>query len=179
MLRRFRPPLRPRRRLVRPMGAVDGAASVLATASEAIAVNAAAFCSNSRLGSGAVTRGAEEGFVASSAPAVSRGGSAPRRAAASWAFVFHSERRKRSAAVEYHFAASRLWPAASKWRANSKATIASPVFSNRFESCPAGSLPVRARRIRAVICFQSAIRWPDCSSGGLWAPAARGIHRTL
>src|ERR1700692_3428870 len=37
--------------------------------------------------------------------------------------------------------------------------MASRVFSYKLESCPTGSLPVRARRIRAVICFQSAMCW--------------------
>src|SRR5262249_12180102 len=53
--------------------------------------------------------------------------------------------------------------------------MASRVFSKRFESCPTGSLPVRARRMRAVICFQSAIQWlgVHCNSGRGWLPAAR------
>src|SRR5215470_41274 len=48
--------------------------------------------------------------------------------------------------------------------------MASRVFANRFASCPAGSLPVRALRILAVICFQSAIQCRHSSSEGPLLP---------
>jgi hypothetical protein len=50
---------------------------------------------------------------------------APKRTAASCAFVFQSARRKRSAAALYHFAASALFAEVSKYFANSNATMAS------------------------------------------------------
>jgi len=49
--------------------------------------------------------------------------------------------------------------------------MASRVFENRLDSCPAGSLPVRALRMRAVICFQSAIRCEHSSSHAPVLPA--------
>jgi len=101
-------------------------------------------------------------------------GAPPRRATASCAFVFQSARRKRSAAVAYHFAASPVCATVSKYLPSSKATMASRVFSKRLVSCPTGSLPVRARRILAVICFQSAIGvgW-DCNSRTADGPVLR------
>src|SRR5262249_28651949 len=103
--RRLRPPLRPRRRLERPGAPPDAAGSVAGMLSDAMAVNAAAVCSKGSAGSGAGTGAADE---VTSGAVILDGDSPPKRAAASWALVFHSERRKRSAAVEYHFAASAL-----------------------------------------------------------------------
>jgi hypothetical protein len=125
--------------------------------SETMASNAAALCSKGIPGSGI---GTGSNIEEASALAVFAPGSPPKRTAASCAFVFQSARRKRSAAVLYHFAASALFAEVSKYFANSKATMASWVFSYSAESWPAGSLEVLARRMRAVICFQSAIKVP-------------------
>jgi len=95
---------------------------------------------------------------------ISAGEVAPRRVALSCALVFQSARRNRSAAVRYQRPASAAFPVDSRKRASSNATMASRVLVKRFDSCPAGSFPVRARRIRAVICFQSAIQWRHSSS---------------
>src|SRR4029077_2010622 len=128
--------------------------------SETIASNAAAFCSkgmpDSGMGNGSFSDEASSLLLVGAFPPVA----APKRTAASCAFVFQSARRKRSAAVLYHFAASALFAEVSKYLASSKATMASCVFSYSAESCPAGSLEVLARRMRAVICFQSAIEVP-------------------
>src|SRR5215472_14129611 len=51
--------------------------------------------------------------------------------------------------------------------------MASRVFANRFDSCPAGSFPVRALRIRAVICFQSAIQCRHSNSVAPLLPTKR------
>jgi hypothetical protein len=129
----------------------------LETAPETMASKAAALCSKGIPGSGIGTgSNTDEASTLLALPP----GSAPKRTAASCAFVFQSARRNRSAAVLYHFAASAFIAVVSKYFANSKATMASCVFSYSAESCPAGSLEVLARRIRAVICFQSAIKVP-------------------
>ena len=149
-LRRLRPPRRPRlrRRFSSESTSVDepfdspavGASVSSATSvSEALegapfsetifdpaldtmASNAAALCSNGIPGSGMGTgsNNNEATALPLFAPA-----SPPSRIAASCALVFQSARRKRSAAVLYHFAASPFIAEVSKYFANSKATMAS------------------------------------------------------
>ena len=136
---RLRPPRRPRlrRRFSSESTSVDGPAasetpSVAPTSTaeelndasepETIASNAAAFCSKGIPGSGVGTGSVKDEASALLAFAP---GSAPSRTAASCAFVFQSARRKRSAAVPYHFAASALFAEVSKYFASSKATMAS------------------------------------------------------
>src|ERR1700688_128035 len=92
------------------------------TALETIASNAAALCSKGIPGSGT---GTGNNTDEASALLAFVPGSAPSRTAASCAFVFQSARRKRSAAVLYHFAASAFIADVSKYFANSKATMAS------------------------------------------------------
>jgi hypothetical protein len=92
------------------------------TAWEAMASNAAALCSKGIPGSGTGTGSDHD---EASALLAFPPGSAPSRTAASWALVFQSARRKRSAAVLYHFAASPFIAEVSKYFANSKATMAS------------------------------------------------------
>jgi hypothetical protein len=87
-----------------------------------MASNAAALCSNGIPGSGMGTGSNDD--EASALPLFAPG-SPPSRRAASWALVFQSARRKRSAAVLYHFAASPFIAEVSKYFANSKATMAS------------------------------------------------------
>jgi hypothetical protein len=59
--------------------------------------------------------------------ALPAGSAAPSLVKASSAFFFHSARRKRSAAMVYHFTASSLISAFSWIRASSQATMASRV----------------------------------------------------
>jgi len=137
-LRRLRPPRRPRRRRgpsaagLDAEPAPDGASSCSSEACSScsdgamMASNTVALCSNGSPGSGIVREGAIAGRSDCDS---SSGASPPSRTAASCALVFQSARRKRAAAVVYHFAASAFWLAVSKWRASSKATIASCVFS--------------------------------------------------
>jgi hypothetical protein len=91
-------------------------------ASETMASKAAALCSKGIPGSGTGTGNNTD--EASALPAFAPV-SVPSRTAASCAFVFQSARRKRSAAVLYHFAASAFMADVSKYFANSKATMAS------------------------------------------------------
>jgi hypothetical protein len=94
--------------------------------------SAAASCSNGRDGSG-VGNGdnlnTKSSLIGAAVSNVISPGTSPSRSAASCAFVFQSARRKRSAAAEYHFAASAFCPEVSKYFASSNATIASRVFS--------------------------------------------------
>jgi hypothetical protein len=92
------------------------------TALETIASTAAALCSKGIPGSGT---GTGNNTDEASALLTFVPGSAPSRTAASCAFVFQSARRKRSAAVLYHFAASAFIADVSKYFANSNATMAS------------------------------------------------------
>ena len=177
-LRRFRPPRRPRRRrplsvdcfslagdfAVASTGCVsfsdsdsEDSVDIVSAGAEAVASKIMALSSNGAPSSGTGSTGGRSCGKSSCESPVPVG-SPPSRVAACCAFVFQSARRKRVAAVVYHLAASAFWLAVSNTRANSKATIASCVFSKSVDSCAAGSLPVRARRMRAVICFQSAIR---------------------
>src|SRR5204862_8217908 len=169
-----RPPRRPRRRLFLSGPEEGGVFTEPSTACWISLVTAtddsraSGFCSNGKSGSGV---GSGDGVKANStfgrAPASSgiSPGAPPRRTAASCALTFQSERRNLSAAAAYHFAASAFCPEVSKNLASSNATIASRVFWYRFESGPAGSLLVRARLRRAVICFQSVIFGLHCNSG--------------
>lgn len=155
-----RPPLRPRRCRLDSTGAcaeISGCTAVCSGSSaKGVTVSAAeGSACGAGAGSGTVAAGST---ICGVGAGISAGSVAPRRVALSCAFVFQSARRNRSAAVKYHRPASAVFPLDSKKRASSNATIASRVFEKRLVSCPAGSFPERARRIRAVICFQSAIQ---------------------
>ena len=143
--RRFRPPRRPRRRRF-PSGPVAAGAAdpspLVASCTWLLTAttdsNTSAFCAKGRPGSGIVNANSgassttvSRGTASPASPATPEpiGGANPSLVAASTALVFQSARRKRSAAVAYHFPASAFSPAVSKWRASSNATMASCVFS--------------------------------------------------
>ena len=131
----------------------DGVGTITGSSAE----EGTSVCSAATVSAGASTGVGSAGLLRGGGSGISAGSVAPSRVALSCAFVFQSARRKRSAAVKYHLPASAGLPLVSKYLASSNATMASRVFEKRLVSCPAGSLPVRARRMRAVICFQSAI----------------------
>jgi hypothetical protein len=126
-LRRLRPPRRPRRRgpcSVAGVAEPEDVAELEVSAAEEDSVEAnvsktAAFWVKGRPGSGIKMDGcaalgtAGEVKWEGASPALS-GGRPPKRVAASCALVFQSARRKRSAAVEYHFAASAFCPEVSR-----------------------------------------------------------------
>ena len=180
-LRRLRPPRLPLRRPflsgVPSAGVEDGEPFVACCTSLLTATadsNASGFCSNGRPGSATVVGGAVSANSPATGPsfeATFPSAAPPSLAAASCAFFFQSARTNLSPAVLNHFNASAFCPEPSKNFPSSNATIASRVFWKRFESCPAGSLLVRARRIRAVICFQSLIGCPQYNSAVLCRPA--------
>src|SRR5260370_28745370 len=116
--RRLRPPRRPRRRTEAGRGAAGAGEAAISPAGATIASNVLATSSKGSPGSGAATAG-EVSWKSSDGPAEGSPDGPPGRAAASCAFVFQSARRKRSAAVEYHLAASAFCPSASKKRATS------------------------------------------------------------
>ena len=121
-LRRLRPPRRPRRRRGPSAAGLDAVAASDTTSGcssgacssgcdgAVMASNTVALCSNGSPGSGIV----REGLTAGRSEGDSSGASPPSRTAASCALVFQSARRKRAAAVVYHFAASAFWLAVSK-----------------------------------------------------------------
>src|ERR1700731_1058123 len=123
-LRRLRPPRRPRRRMPR-RGASETSPAETSAAGATMVSNVVAVSSKGKAGSGTERTGGENSKSPEGAILCVGEACPPRRTAASCALVFQSARRKRSAAVEYHLAASAFWLAVSKWRASSKATIAS------------------------------------------------------